>query len=226
MLPRHNLVWLSDAGWQSVLGQAANDVATSIEAWARAGHPAVVRRAEPDAGDGIVCAGIALPPDADGTKKRIPIRIPSAHVSMMAAPLQLEEVVAAMPSAWQPALARLCAEARRQHLGFRVYGSTALQGITGMRYVTPSSDIDLLLQPATHAELDAGLLLMAEHARILPLDGEVVFPDGSAVAWKEWMTAIAAPGNPRVLVKDNRRVRLVKTEDLLRTLEDEPCTSH
>ncbi len=95
-----------------------------------------------------------------------------------------------------------------------------------MRYITHSSDIDLLLQPATHAELHAGLLLMAGHARALPLDGEVIFPDGSAVAWKEWMTAIAASGHPRVLAKDNRRVRLVKTEDLLCTLEDEPCTSH
>lgn len=226
MLPRHNLVWLSDAGWQAALGQASNDDATSIDAWARAGHPAVVRRAEPDAGDGIVCAGIALPPDADGTKKRIPLRIPLAQVCRMAVPLQLDEVVATMPSAWQPPLVQLCAEARRQNIGFRVYGSTALQGITGMPYVTPASDIDLLLQPATHAELHAGLLLLASHARMLPLDGEVIFPDGSAVAWKEWMTAIAAPGNPRVLAKDDRRVRLVKTEELLVSLEDEQCTSH
>jgi phosphoribosyl-dephospho-CoA transferase len=226
MLPRHNLVWLSDDGWQAVLGEAANDAATSIAAWARAGHPAVVRRAEPDGGDSIVFAGIALPPDANGTKKRIPLRIPWAHVSIVAAPLHLDEVVAAMPPTWQPALVRLCAEAQRQQISLQVYGSAALQGITGMRYVTPSSDIDLLLHPATHAELHAGLLLMAEHARILPLDGEVVFPDGSAVAWKEWITAIAAPGNPRVLVKDNRRVRLMNTKDLLCTLEDESCTSH
>jgi phosphoribosyl-dephospho-CoA transferase len=109
---------------------------------------------------------------------------------------------------------------------FYVYGSAALQALTGMEYVTASSDIDLLFEPATQAELDDGLMLLGAYALSLPLDGEVIFPGGAAVAWKEWMAATGAPGNPRVLVKENQHVRLRTTADLLRNLEVEACTSH
>lgn len=220
MHARHDLVWLSDAGWDAA--GATKGACDAVAQWQRNGYPAVVRRAEPDTDDSVVCAGIALPPDAQGMKKRIPLRIAAAHIRKRSAPLALHEAIPALPARWQPALAQLAA----QGIGFRVYGSAAWQALTGMAYVSAASDIDLLFQPQTRAELDAGLLLLAAHARTLPLDGEVVFPGGAAVAWKEWMTAIAAPGKPRVLVKDQRHVRLMTTHELLNHLEDERCASH
>jgi phosphoribosyl-dephospho-CoA transferase len=48
----------------------------------------------------------------------------------------------------------------------------------------------------------------------LPLDGEIVFPSGDAVAWKEWA------GAERVLVKRASAVRLAPVAELLSTLED------
>jgi phosphoribosyl-dephospho-CoA transferase len=55
------------------------------------------------------------------------------------------------------------------------------------------------------------------HAAVLPLDGEIVFPTGAAVSWKEWLGA--GPARARVLVKDAGAVRLAHMADLLATLE-------
>ena len=64
---------------------------------------------------------------------------------------------------------------------------------------------------------DAGLALLERHAATLPLDGEIVFPSGAAVAWKEWLSA--SRNEARVLVKDAGAVRLAPMAELLMTLE-------
>jgi phosphoribosyl-dephospho-CoA transferase len=92
-----------------------------------------------------------------------------------------------------------------------------MQAITGQSYLTPASDIDLLFVPADAASLRAGLALLEQYAALLPLDGEIVFPSGEAVAWKEWISA--GRHDARVLVKDAGAVRLAPMAQLLATLE-------
>ena len=92
-----------------------------------------------------------------------------------------------------------------------------MQALTGLLYVTPASDIDLLFHPTCRRQLDDGVALLARHAEELPLDGEIVFPGGQAVSWKEWRMAIANPA--KVIVKELHGVRLVDTASLLSTLE-------
>jgi phosphoribosyl-dephospho-CoA transferase len=58
--------------------------------------------------------------------------------------------------------------------------------------------------------------VLAHHAETLPLDGEVVFAGGRAVAWKEWLQARATAA--KVLVKQLQRVSLENTELLWETL--------
>ena len=125
-----------------------------------------------------------------------------------------------MPAQWREGLARLEQEAAGAGLGLAVYGSVALEALTGQHYLRPDSDIDLLLRPLSRAQLLAGLDLLAAHAEHLPLDGEVVFPDGRAVAWKELRTALASAPGTRVLAKALERVALVKPDELIATLED------
>jgi phosphoribosyl-dephospho-CoA transferase len=129
------------------------------------------------------------------------------HIANSTRPLALERVIAAAPATWQDGLARLNEAARG--LSIKVYGSLALQAITGLSYVRPASDIDLLFAPRTTAELRAGLDLLQSHAAGLPLDGELVFPSGVAVAWREWLQA----GTRRMLVKDRSAARLVPADD-------------
>jgi phosphoribosyl-dephospho-CoA transferase len=215
MFSRHELVWLSGAGWQAARTAALPAQQAAIERWQREDWPAIVRRNDADTGADTVCLGIALAPaPSDGSKQRIALRALKADVVRTLAALPLRAVLDAAPAAWQAGLAALDAQAQR--LTIRVYGSLALQALTGQPYVTPSSDIDLLFYPATLPELRAGLALLSAHAASLPLDGEVVFPSGDAVAWKEWIDA--QRHNARVLVKHNSAVRLADTRTLLETL--------
>jgi phosphoribosyl-dephospho-CoA transferase len=122
-------------------------------------------------------------------------------------------------------LAALASGAANEGIVLRVYGSLALQVLTGQAYLTASSDIDLLVRPRDAAGLDAALALLGKHAQRLPLDGEIVFPGGRAVAWKEWAAACAGAPGSRVLVKEMTRVSLVTTDTLLAALEEQTCTN-
>jgi phosphoribosyl-dephospho-CoA transferase len=57
-------------------------------------------------------------------------------------------------------------------------------------------------------------------AQQLPLDGEVLFPSGDAVAWKEW---VGAGYSERVLAKCRDTVRLARREELMESWSVAPC---
>ena len=225
MYARHDLVWLGETGWDRVLAGAAPASSAALAAWRAAGWPAVVRRAEADMAAGEVALGIPLPPRAgDGRKVRIAGRVGIDAIRRHAGPLALAQVHATeLPSHWRPALAELDRQARACGIVLRVYGSTALQALTGQRYLSAASDIDLLLHPRSQGELALGLALLQRFAAQLPLDGEIVFPGGRAVAWKEWSAALGGAAGTRVLVKEMTRVCLAPIEALLAALEEEAC---
>ena len=219
MFARHDLVWLTRRGWQRVRAGAPPGALVQLDAWRDAGWPAVVRRAEVDLAPGEVAIGFALPPGGGG-KVRVGCRVERADIGRRTRALPLVGALDAAPAAWRAALASLEREAADAGLGLAVYGSVALAALTGQHYLTPSSDIDLLLRPLNHAQLMAGLALLTTHAALLPLDGEIVFPDGRAVAWKELRAAFDSAPGTRVLAKSLANVALVKPDELLATLEE------
>jgi phosphoribosyl-dephospho-CoA transferase len=80
--------------------------------------------------------------------------------------------------------ASLCALGVRS----RVYGSHGWQLLTGLPCVHASSDIDLwsAVTDAAHADAVASALQACSTLGAPRLDGELLFPDGRAVAWREW----------------------------------------
>lgn len=212
MFSRHDLVWLTADGWDAAREGALPAHRAAIEQWRREDWPAIVRRADAGLAPGQVSLGIALPPAADGTKGRIALNMDRSLIARTTPALALATAAEAAPEHWRLALAALSAA-----VSLRAYGSLAMQAITGQPYLTATSDIDLLFVPADVAALEAGLALLARFAQVLPLDGEIVFPNGDAVAWKEWINAGEA--NARVLVKDAIAVRLAQPASLLMSLE-------
>ncbi|UOD29052.1 malonate decarboxylase holo-[acyl-carrier-protein] synthase [Massilia violaceinigra] len=208
MFSRHDQAWLNGAGWAAALAGAAPAHAQALEQWRAHDWPLIITRRTPDALPDALCLGLALPPDAGG-KLRIAVQVNQNTVARVENALPLHAAAAAAPARWAGPLAALLADAGR--ITLRAYGSLALQAVTGLTYLTESSDIDLLFKPASVHELDAGMRLLQTHAAHLPLDGEIVFPDGAAVAWKEWRDAAAGT---RVLVKDAGSVRLISTDSL------------
>jgi phosphoribosyl-dephospho-CoA transferase len=200
MFSRHDLAWLTPAGW---------DAAPALPQWRARDWPAVVRRMDAGVAPGAVCLGIPLP-----ERQRLALVVDAAAIARTAPPLPLVDAIAAAPPEWLAGLVALQRAAAT--LDLRVYGSLAMASITGLPYLRAASDIDLLLRPANRHDLQAGLALLEEYAQLLPLDGEIVFPSGDAVAWKEWLAACR--DHARVLVKSLHAVRLANPAQLLETL--------
>jgi len=226
---RHDLVWLTDAGWRAARARASAQDEAALLQWQQHCWPAIVRRRDADlppalsaksgssgdSGDADVCLGIPLPTDpANGAKRRIALRVKRRDVARTARPLAMFSCLSAAGQ-WKVELGVLADRAANMQL--RVYGSLAMQTLTGLPCFTQSSDIDVLFAPTSATQLDAGLALLANFSTRLPLDGEIVFPGGGAVSWKEWLSA--ARSRSRVLVKEMDIVRLAEPAELLTRLE-------
>ena len=224
---RHDLLWLTASGWQALMAQGP-DLA-DLARWRDADRPLVVRRSEPGLPPGAISIGLPLPPAADGSKRRFGGHVQPDQVARRQRPLTLAQVAASAPPHWQRAIAALLADTPADPRAgamadvmvdsppLRCFGSLAMQAVTGLPYLTDASDLDLLLQPRSVAQLDAGLALLRRHRDHLPLDGEIVFPHGAAVSWKEWLAAPAG-GDARLLVKSMDGVALVPRATLLASL--------
>jgi phosphoribosyl-dephospho-CoA transferase len=212
MYRRHDLVWLTSAGWDTALrGMAGAQRELALD-WSMRGLPAVVRRSEPDTPPSLLCLGIPAPPDAHtGQKVRLGFAAERRHIAEVRSALALADAEA--PAAWQPGLASLRLALHAAGVDCRVFGSLAMQTLTGDRYLGAGSDVDLLLRPRDGAQLDAALALVASHAQTVPLDGEIEFPMGHAVSWKEWL---GSPNDAdRVLTKRLETVALLRRDALL-----------
>lgn len=222
MFARHDLVWLTSRGWQRVRAGAPQAALTALDRWRDGGWPAVVRRTEAGMLPGEVAIGFPLPPrPEDGGKLKIGCAVEMSDIGRRTRALPLVGALDAVPAQWREGLEALERQAADAGVSLSVYGSVALAALTGQYYLTPLSDIDVLLQPQTRRQLMIGLDLLSWHAGILPLDGEVVFPDGRAVAWKELRAAFAGAPGTRVLTKGLDRIALVLPEALMATLEEE-----
>ncbi|RTL11644.1 MAG: malonate decarboxylase holo-[acyl-carrier-protein] synthase [Neisseriaceae bacterium] len=71
-----------------------------------------------------------------------------------------------------------------------VYGSFSWQILTKKSYIHPDSDLDILLHITTHYQLEQIVSLLDDLAVACRrhIDGELIFPDGSAIAWREWFS--------------------------------------
>jgi phosphoribosyl-dephospho-CoA transferase len=213
MYRRHDLVWLAPDGWDTVLRPLAGADRELGQAWCARGLPAVVRRNEPGTPPSLLCLGIPAPPDLNGQKVRLGFVAERHHVVKALPALALDDVEA--PVTWQPGLASLRIALRAAGIDCRVFGSLAMQTLTGDRYLSAGSDVDLLLRPLDGSQLEAGLALVARHAQSLPLDGEIEFPFGHAVSWKEWLGAGLDHDADRVLAKHLDTVSLMRRDELL-----------
>ena len=180
-LPRHTMVSPSPSAWAALM-VARSDLAAEplVAGWARAGHPLVVRR--PACGDaaGAIPLGLPLPP-AHG-KRRIAVTLGRDDVAGVRPPPLLAEAAHAAPAGWRDSVGALL----RLDSQTRVYGSLAWQHLTGLPYLSETSDLDLLWQLPSRANVGALLVGIATVARDAPMriDGEVIGAAGG-VQWRE-----------------------------------------
>ena len=134
---------------------------------------------------------------------------------------RLHEVAQSSP--WGVGAAAWLAQGQALKAEVRVYGSYGWQFLTGMPYVRAGSDLDLSVHaPDLHAALraldwlsqtvalgEAGYGGRSPSARLpLRVDGEIVFPQGQALAWRE-LQQLRQGAVAQALVKDRHSLRLL-----------------
>jgi phosphoribosyl-dephospho-CoA transferase len=220
LLQRHTRIWPSAAGYASLAFQWRDPTArAALELWVAREWPLIVRRADDDEprSDDSIAVGLALPPSLG--KRRLKFRLMRDGVAMHAPPLALDSVIASVSNPrLQRTLTPLARAAARERMVLRLYGSAAWQVQTGLDYMHDDSDLDLLAEPATRGELDSAIALLERAQQDLPmrLDGEIVFPGGDAVAWREWLES---KDENRVIAKNVAGVALVSRSDLLKRFD-------
>ena len=192
-LRRHDLVRAEPSAWAMlVAGRADRSDPPWLSGWAQSGWPLVVRRIAPSDPVGRIALGLPLPPSVG--KRRLALDLAPDDLTELRPPPHLSTVAASVPKAWRATIARLVALSP----GVRVFGGLAWQALTGLDYLSPSSDLDLLWPLPPVDEVDALLANIAAVDAEAPmrLDGELVRTDGAAANWRE-----LALGADEVLVK-------------------------
>jgi phosphoribosyl-dephospho-CoA transferase len=215
---RQQLLRLSGEGWARVLEAPWDATARScLGLWAARGLPLVVTRQPPGQDDSVATG---LPAPARFGRRRLAVAVAPRDVMFFDEFPPAEAVTRLLPrastTAWRALLARLSAAGCAP----RVYGGYGWQALTRLAYVHAQSDIDLLLPVSSATHADAVVQVLAQRvgpglAPCLPdegwigprLDGELRFPDGGAIAWREWL-AHREGRAAQVLVKRLRGVAL------------------
>ncbi|MGJ7546222.1 malonate decarboxylase holo-[acyl-carrier-protein] synthase [Variovorax sp. LT1R16] len=186
-LRRHQLVRLSEAGWNAVLLQPWDRQAREcLTHWATHQLPLVVARQTIDAAaSGSIALG--LPSPARWDRRRLALQVPRSAVLFFDEFPRLAEVYRLLPPSTRAPVRNLLARLDACHATAHVFGSYGWQAISGLAHVRPGSDLDLLVsvEGAAHADAVAHVLQSFGAMRPAP-DGELLFNDGSAVAWREW----------------------------------------
>ena len=194
------------------------DAHACLAHWAARHLPLVITRQRPG-DDEHLSLGLAAP--VQWQRRRIALEAEMGDV------LYFDEFPAA------DAAARLLPVARRsawltlvRQLGDlgaapRIYGSFGWQQLTGLSYISARSDLDLRMAAHDAAAADAVAAVLAGSDLTTPrLDGEIVFPDGAAVAWREWQLWRAGRAD-RILVKRLRGVTMETSDAWL--VDRTPC---
>jgi len=197
---RHDLLSVAPEAWRALLAARPDlDGIPHLADWAARGWPVIARRRLPGEDAACIPAGLPLPPALG--KRRIGLLFERAALTPRPG-LSLDEARDTAPAAWQPTLDALIAHGADR--GPRVFGALLWQALTGLPYLSATSDLDLLWPgPVPQAFLD-GLARIAARAP-MPIDGEIVLPDGFGLNWRE---LLAAGPDGTVLAKGLERLEL------------------
>jgi phosphoribosyl-dephospho-CoA transferase len=201
---RHDLIFVSSVAWRLLL-KMRDDLAAEplLAEWVDRGWPLIARRAMP--GDTVgVALGLPLPPVAG--KRRLSFLMRPDDIVSTAPPLELSATVNVAPEPWRHTLDQVADLASRHGVKARVFGSLAWQMLTGLDYLTNTSDLDLLLPMPSGGDLVRLTADLAAIEAVAPmrLDGELVRDDGAGVNWRELYS-----GASEVLVKTTGGVALL-----------------
>jgi phosphoribosyl-dephospho-CoA transferase len=205
---RHDLLHVVPRAWAAALAAHSLGEVALLAEWADHCWPVIVRRRLESEGPDVVPIGVSLPPAAG--KSRIALNIPKGAVLARLVPTSLQTVAGNAARAWQPTIAALVALGERHGIEPAAFGSLLWEHHTGLTYLAPTSDLDVIWSAAGCRDI-AGLLAgIAQIDRTAPMhiDGEIIFSQGAAANWRELHKALGEDGRAKILIKTMDGVRV------------------
>jgi phosphoribosyl-dephospho-CoA transferase len=186
-LHRHQIAWLNEAGWRRL--QTLDRDATArdcLACWATMRLPLVVTQQAGNVRDDSIALG--LPAPGRWGRQRLALSVPRSDVLYFDEFPFADRVSCLLSPAARPAWRRLCIDLQDASVNARVYGSYGWQLLSGFDHVRAGSDIDLWVSVSNPAQADVVAAHLQRASGDLPrVDGELMFRDGAAVAWREWL---------------------------------------
>ena len=221
LFQRHDLVWLSAQGWEQIRPQIPLAWHSESLRWQYGDWPLVVTRRDHHLPSEQLNLGLVfLQPD--GSTQACRVAVSSHHITGHQPCLALHSILSHVLPEWQPGLQALHQAGREAGITVRVYGLAAWQFLTGLSYLQPDTEIRLLFRPQDQEHLVSGLTILRHFSSSLPLRGEIVFPGGAAVSWREWLisdTVAESLHSQKILMKAFRQQKLVSRYSLLQLLK-------
>ena len=190
---RHDLVWLED-GYLS-------DSPVYVVTHQNSAIPS-----------GMLSIACCLSADKSALSRKCFV-IPQNKIIRHEKPLLFDLIASEMFSPFpQPLFNKL----KKLGITLRVYGSFAWQYLTGYKFTTPYSDIDLLFylpDEGVDSKLLSALhelILLLEYVCPNRVDGELAFANGSFVAWREWFNT-----ETKVLLKTTYAANLLDKSEII-----------
>lgn len=198
---RHRLVWLHADAWARLRAMPGQDAAQAcIALWADRGHPLVVVRQ-----DAVIDAGrlaLGLPAPRRWGRLRLRLQVERAEVMRTGHFPLAADVTPLLAPATRVSWSHLLADLADAGIELRAYGSHGWQCLTGEPCLHAGSDLDLLASVGSAVVADQVCARLQQAGIESPrLDGELIFPDHAAVAWREWAAWRSGGAAHGVLVK-------------------------
>ena len=214
---RHTLLRLTDAGaglvWASREALYPGEVAWA-DMWPRFYGLPVITRRQVLPGEAIP-VGLSLPIRQDGGRYRLASCVPASEVESAVSPTQAAELCAGRTLPVSGLVAELLCDAPSLGVSVGIFGSAALEAVTGLPYRHAGSDLDVLLIPRDVPDMPAlaGLLQRLEENYHLSIDAELALGEIQYVKLKELCT-----GSRTVLVKGGQTPVLCSSRSVLESL--------
>jgi phosphoribosyl-dephospho-CoA transferase len=208
-LRRHTFAWITDSGSPSQFAQGEtpqNDV-VRLRNWLGRGRPVIIRRPCISEDGKSVYVGLSLPPDP--VKRRLSFRLPFSSLANVVEPPLWAECAEAFSDVTEMA-SPILTVIKAAKLPLQTFGSYAWQHYTGLPYVTPHSDIDLIVPINRRDDWRRFRQLMSESQKTdQRVDLEIILNGDASFNWREFET----PGK-RLLFKGNRSVWMGNKSDV------------
>ena len=215
-LERNSLVWPTPEGWATLHVQASPDPVAQavVQHWHAQGLPLMVgRQAGVPSQNGVT---LGLPAPTQWDRRRQAFALPVSQLAYSGRFPRLSD--ATLRQRWRrraQALDFALGELLGHAVGaVQVYGSFGWQCLTGLRYLRDESDLDLRLAVPDLAAAEAVVRLLADQSLPCRIDGELVFPGGQAIAWRE-MAQLLEGRVTQVLAKRIDGIALIGLDGLL-----------